>query len=395
MKIAVEMISAGSGFGRAAGAMVVYYSGLLQRLVDVPSVDECLLLVTPWNDGLAIPDHPRARPVTCTRLPRGRVGRIAYEQTVLPTLALRHGAEVLLSTCNIKPEAWRRPSVVVLQSLQYLHFPASFGRVRSTYLGQAVRRSVTTADVVIAVSEWERVQAIRHFGLDGSRVVAVHHGVSDDIAGMVASGAVPLRPAVAGDDPYLLMVSTLYGFKNHHRLIGAFAEVVRRHGVPHRLLIVGGDADVTRADLAAHADRLGVGDRVVLTGALPHHDVPALVAHADAVVYPSLYETFGMPVLEALAFGRPLVTSDHGPMAELARGAAELVRAEDTGSIAAGVAAVLLNPRRREALMAAGPDRASMFTWEACAAKTAGALELAVETHGQGARSPWARAVGS
>lgn len=381
MRVAVDMISAGSGFASSAGAMVVYYAGLLRRLVEVPAVEECLALVSPWNEGLAVPHHPRARTVTCSGLPRGRAGRIAYEQTVLPLLAARHRADVLLSTCNVKPELWRGPSVVVLQSLQYLHFPASFGRLRATYLRQAVRRSLTTADVVIAVSDWERAQAIEAFGLDASRVVTVHHGVSDDIATVAASGAAPERPAIAGDGPYLLMVSTLYGFKNHHRLIEAFAEMVRRHSFRHRLLIVGGDADVTRAALAAHAGRLGVADRVVLTGALPHDRIPALVAHADAVVYPSLYETFGMPVLEALAFGRPLITSHHGPMAEVAGDAAELVRADDAGSIAGGMATVLLDRRRREALMAAGPRRAATFSWEACAAKTAAALELAVGAH--------------
>lgn len=378
MRVAVDMISAGSGLGSSAGAMVVYYSGLLRRLVDVPSVEECVPLVSPWNDGLGVPQHSRARAVTCSVLPRGRVGRIAYEQTVLPLLAWRHGADVLLSTCNVKPELWRRPSVVVLQSLQYLHFPASFGRMRSTYLRQAVRRSLATADAVIAVSEWERKEAIRHFGLDESRVVTVHHGVSDDIGQMLASDVAPERPAIAGADPYLLMVSTLYGFKNHHRLIEAFAEVVRRHDVPHQLLIVGGDADVTRADLAAHAIRAGVARRVVLTGAVPHDQVPPLVAHADAVAYPSLFETFGMPVLEALAVGRPLVTSDHGPMAELAGNAAQLARADDVASIAGGIAAVLLDLDRREELMAAGPKRASEFTWTACAAKTASVLETAL-----------------
>jgi glycosyltransferase involved in cell wall biosynthesis len=383
VRVAIDMISAGAGFGTSAGAMVVYYSGLLRRLVEVPSVDECIALVSPWNDGLAVPHHPRARAQTCVGLPRGRAGRILYEQSLLPALAARAGADVLLSTCNVKPMAWRRPSVVVLQSLQYLHFPESFGPLRTTYLRQAVRRSVSAADVVIAVSDWARAQAIELFGLDPSRVVTVHHGVSDEIRDMAGSGQVAERPEAAGDDPYLLMVSTLYGFKNHRRLIEAFADLVRERRLPHRLLIVGGDADVTRSELAALARRLGVADRVVLTGALPHDQVPALVAHADAVVYPSLYETFGMPVLEALASGRPLVTSDHGPMAELAGDAAQLVRADDAGSIAAGIAAVVTDSRRQDELMAAGPARASEFSWEACASKTAAALEQAVLAHGR------------
>lgn len=380
----MDMISAGSGFGRSAGAMVVYYAGLLRGLLDVPSVKEIVALVSPWNDGLAVPDDSRVRVATCSKLPRGRAGRIAYEQTMLPLLAARSGADVLLSTCNVKPLVWTRPSVVVLQSLQYLHFPSSFSRVRSTYLKAAVRLSLHAADAVITVSEWERTQAIELFGLDPSRVVTVHHGVSGAFAGRSPEPAAAERPQVAGGDPYVLMVSTLYGFKNHRRLIAAFANVVQRHHLSHRLVLVGGDADVTRVQLSELAENHGIGSRVILTGALPHDDIPCLVAHADAVAYPSLYETFGLPVLEAMAFGRPLVTSDHGAMAEVAGGAAQLVRADDVGSIAQGIAAVLLDVDRRHELMAAGPVRASQFTWEACATKTAAVLENAVSTHGRG-----------
>lgn len=385
MRVGAEMISAGSGFSASGGGMVVYYSGLLGGLCRLRGISEVVALTTPWNGSLGIPDDSKVRARPCVGLPRNRVGRVLYEQSGLPLVARRAGIDVLLSTCNVRPLAWTGPSVVVLQSLQYLHFPTQFGPARRTYLKTMVRTSLRTADRVIAVSEWERAQAIRHFGLEPSRIVTVHHGVSEAVREVGTGGDLPERSPLAPDEPYLLMVSSLYGFKNHRRLVRAFARVVSSHGVPHRLVLAGGDADVTRAELAALAANLGIGDRVLLLGAVPHDDVPPLLAHADGVAYVSLYETFGHPVLEAMAFGRPLVTSDVGAMAEVAGGAARLVEPTSVESIAAGLIDVLTNEEVRRRLTEAGPLRASSFTWDACAEKTASVLSAAV-THNRATR---------
>lgn len=378
MRVAVDMISAGSGLGNSAGGMIVYFSGLLRSLCDLDSITELVLLVSPWNEDVGVPEHQKVRQVTCRGLPHRRSGRVVYEQTVLPLLLKRLDIDILLSTCNVKPLLWRGPSVVVLQSLQYFHFPDQFGRVRSAYLKLAVGRSLREADAVITVSDWERREALRLFALDPNRLTTVYHGLSDAVrTGM--SGDLQPAPAFIGNFPYLVMVSSLYGFKNHRRLIQAFADVVHRHDVPHRLVIAGGDADVTRAELASLAHELGIGDRVLLPGGVPHHQIPALLAHADAVAYTSLYETFGLPVLEALGSGRPLVSSDQGAIPEVAADASRVVKAESVDSIAQGIVDVLLNEELRVRLSDAGPKRAASFTWEKCARETASVLHTALE----------------
>jgi len=381
------MISAGSGFGPSAGGMIVYHSGLLNGFCAMASVSRVVPLVAPWNNGLAVPDHPKISAATCTGLPRGRIGRVVYEQTVLPVIVKRLDVDVLLSTCNVKPLLWRGPSVVVLQSLQYLHFPGQFSPLRRHYLKTIVSASVHAADAVITVTDWERTEAIRLLGLDPDRAVTVYHGLSEAVQAMLSAPSRPPRPSLVGGDPYVLMVSALYGFKNHHRLIRAFAAAVTRHRLPHQLVIAGPDADVTALELADLARQLGVGGRVLLAGAVPHDQVPALLAHAEAVAYVSLYETFGLPVLEALASGRPLVTSRHGATAEVAGDAARLVDAKDVDDIAAGLSDVLLDETLRRTLMRSGPERASTFTWAACAEKTAAVLDQAISWHRSGPRS--------
>jgi glycosyltransferase involved in cell wall biosynthesis len=306
---------------------------------------------------------------------------VFYEQMRLPFLARAQEIEVLLSTCNVRPIAWRGPSVVVLQSLQYLHFPSEFGCVRKNYLKATVAYSLHTADAIITVSDWERTEAIRLFDLQPERVVTVYHGLSDAVRRSAIDGGAARPMELVGNAPYLLMVSTLYGFKNHARLIRAFAAVVARTAIPHCLALAGGDADVTADDLRTLAKELQIEDRLLLLGAVPHEQVAALLHHADAVAYPSLYETFGHPILEALAYGRPLVTSNRGATAEIAGNAARLVDATNVDSIADGLMDVLTNDSLRRFLADAGPTRAATFTWELCARKTVDVLTSAIETH--------------
>lgn len=372
------MISAGSGFHPTGGGMIRYYDGLLRGLISLPSVSSIVAFVPPWNDGLVVPSADKIELVRCRGLPRNRVGRVTYEQTVLPSEARRRNVDVLLSTHNVRPLLRRAPGVVVLQSMQSFFLPDRIGRSRRAYLRYMVPRSLSSADVVIAVTEAQRRDAIDLFGLHPERIVTVHHGASTwatDAAGEVEEGG----PVPAGViKPYVLTVSRLYGLKNHERLIKAFARVIRRHSIDHELVIAGGDADVRAVDLKQVAAREGITDRVRFLGAAPQDDLPALLGNADAVAYVSLYETFGLPVLEACAFARPLVTSNVGGTAEVAGDAAELVDPWSVESISEGLAAVLLDEDLRQRLSRAGPSRAAEFTWGKCAAETAAALQLAI-----------------
>ena len=159
--------------------------------------------------------------------------------------------------------------------MQHLLFPESFGRFRREYLNRIVPLSLRKADAVIAVSEWERGVAIQEFGLDPARIFAVHHGVSDLVRG-AATTPPPHAPGPTSR-PYVFMVSTLYGFKNHRRLVQAFAQVVREQQVPHELVLAGGDADVTAKELAELARNEGVSDRLRLLGPVPHDRIPGFV----------------------------------------------------------------------------------------------------------------------
>jgi glycosyltransferase involved in cell wall biosynthesis len=315
---------------------------------------------------------------------QGRLGRVAYEHLRLPRRVSETGADVLLSTHNVKPLGWRGASVVVLQSMQYFFLADDIGGARKAYLKAAVPRSLRAAERVIAVSEATRADAIRIFGLDPDRVVAVHHGASPWATRAAAEfdrDGVPPAPPPLGERPYIAIVSSLYGLKNHRRLVEAFAIALERTGAPHELAIAGREQDVTHEMLREIARHHGIEDRVRLLGAFPQEHLPALFANADAIAYPSLYETFGHPVLEAFAFGRPLLTSNVGGTAEVAGAAAVLVDPNSTEEIAAGLARLLTDQGLREQLAGRAAARLRDFSWQRCAEQTAAALAAALADH--------------
>jgi len=373
MRLGIDMISAGEGVGLSSGGMTVYYAGLSKALAAMSSVDEVVAFVPPSVGDFPVPESRKLHLRECQGLPRHRVGRVLYEQSLFALAASQAPIDVLLSTCNTRPLLYRRPNVVVLQSIQYLFFPEVFGRLRRTYLSAIVPASLRSAQAVIVVSDWEKVEAVARFNLDPDRVFTVHHGISHRVrdATLTAGEAEP------GARPDIVMASSLYSYKNHVRLIKAYADLRRRKTIPHHLVLIGGDADLSRRDLARVADENGVGEQVELLGSVPHQAIPRLIAHADVVVYPSLCETFGLPILEALALGRPLVTSSVGAMAEIAGNAARLVDPMDVASIADGLEDAIFNDSLRSRLRIAGPQRAALFTWERCAEGTVRALRYA------------------
>lgn len=373
MHVGVEVIAAGSALGEGQGGASGYIEGLIPAMLADARVARLTVYVAHWYEPARRWDHPKLRVRFC-RLPRARPGRVAYEQVVLPLLAMRDRIDVLFSTANYRPLAYPGTNVLALHAVQHFLLNDDIGRLRSKYLRFAVPRSARTADRVVAVTETLRRDAIDLFHLDPTRIASVPMGPSPWVLRLMNSNEEVEPYRIDDGSQYVLCISRLYALKNHRRLIEAFGLLVRDSDLPHKLVIVGGDADVTREELAAVADVNGVRDRVLLLGWVPEARVPALYAGASAVAYVSLYETFGHPVLEAFAMGRPLLTSTAGAAGEVAGGGARLVDPTDVHEISAGLKEVLTDERLRAHLIDAGRRRVKDFSWDRCAEGTVDAL---------------------
>jgi glycosyltransferase involved in cell wall biosynthesis len=269
-------------------------------------------------------------------------------------------------------------TVVTIHDLVSFLFPETVPRKYSLYMRLMTRLAVHSADRIIAVSRATKDDLERTLGVAPDRIAVIHEAVGPEFAGPHPPAAVAAAVARYGlRPPYVLFVGNLEPRKNLSRLIEAFAELRRRAPAGnHRLqlALVG-----TRAWLHGGIERAveahGLGDDVVLTGYVPREDLPCLYAGAACFAFPSLYEGFGLPVLEAMAAGAPVVASRAGSVPEVAGDAALLVDARVPGELADALEAVLTDAVLRERLIARGRLRAGAFRWETVARRTLAVYE--------------------
>jgi glycosyltransferase involved in cell wall biosynthesis len=263
------------------------------------------------------------------------------------------------------------------------------------YLTDAVPRGLRRANVILADSQATRRDLARLLAVDPARVELVYPGVGSHFCPMAAEATAPVRRRLGLPDRFVLFVSTLEPRKNLVRLLEAFALLeARGWGLEASAdypasslqppasgmhLVIAGRRGWLYEDIFAAIDRLQLRERVRLLDYVHDKDLPALYNLAAAFAYPSIYEGFGIPPLEALACGTPTVTADNSSLPEVVADAAVLVSAEDVGSIASGIARVVLDEGLRARLRAAGPEQARKFTWEQAAKRVLACYERAVQ----------------
>jgi glycosyltransferase involved in cell wall biosynthesis len=249
----------------------------------------------------------------------------------------------------------RGPHVVSAYDLVHARFPEHFPPDDATVAQQ--RTAFGAADLILAISATTKADLVDLFGIDPERVTVTHLGVSPPVGGSHGAGVA---------EPYLLYVGQRFGYKNWARLVRAFAA----SGLSRELLLVCTGPPFSAAEEQLVAG-LGLAGRVVHRGA-DDAQLDALYREATAFVYPSLYEGFGLPPLEAMVRDCPVVASASGSVPEVLGDAAVLVDPTDVDAIAAGLVAVS-RPDARVELVTRGRQRAERFTWEATAAATAAA----------------------
>jgi len=234
------------------------------------------------------------------------------------------------------------------------------------FLAKAVPRSVASADHILADSEASRQDAMRLFQLAPERVTVVGAGVESRFRRQSAGTLEAVRQRYALAWPFVLSISTLEPRKNFASLIRAFATARRQAGFPHHLVIAGGKGWLYD-DIFAEVERSQATGFVHFLGFVDDDHLPSLYSLADLFALPSHYEGFGLPVLEAMACGVPVLCTDTSSLPELTGAAARLVPTGDEQALSQALADLLTDDAARAALAAAGPTRAAAFTWEAAA----------------------------
>jgi glycosyltransferase involved in cell wall biosynthesis len=278
----------------------------------------------------------------------------------------------------------RMRSVVTIHDLGYLHFPESHTRAQRRLLRLTTAWSARVASRVIAISQATKADLVRFAGVPANKISVVYHGVAPRFFGDSSPPGSPTSPRSPGSRtlvrprtaPYFLYVGTIQPRKNLLRLIEAFALAAPLLG--NQCLLIVGRRGWLSAPIEQRASELGIADRVLFPGYVADADLPALYAGATAFTFPSLYEGFGMPILEAMAAGVPVLTSTTSALPEVAGDAALLVDPLDTQAIADALIQLATNNDLRRDLHMRGLQRAQQFTWEQTAHATLAVFREAV-----------------
>lgn len=363
------------------GGVRVYTRRLLSALLELRSGHRFVFLYRNPELVGTYADHPEVEEIAL-----GARTTLSWDQLAVPRAVGRHGIDLLFNPKYSIPLGAPCPAVWVCHGLDWYVMPWASRFVDRLSHRFLVPRYAARAAAIIAVSEVTRGHVLQFLPTTAERVPVVYSGVDDVFRRPVdPERRRAIRAKYSLPERFLLYAGAIYPPKNYTRLIRAYARVGPERGIP--LVIAGGENRFLSERELREPEALGIGEWVRRPGWVEQEDLAGFYAMAEALLLPSLFESCGLPVLEAMAAGCPVVTADRYGTKELAEGAAVLVDPEDVESIAGGIRRVLEEAPVRERLVAAGRERSRSFTWQRCARDTLSVLERVGAAHGLRSRS--------
>ena len=302
-----------------------------------------------------------------SRLPtENRLLRIFWEQIIWPWQAWRRGLTLLHSMAFVTPLLTFYPTVITVYDLSFLHFPERFPALQRLYLSSQTRRSCRKARRIITISESSRQDVHRFFGVPLKQIDVVVPGV-DSIYGPLPEAEIAAFRQKQGVARFVLHVGTLQPRKNIPVLIEAMA---RLDDSELKLVLVGGKGWLYD-EIFRQVQTLGLEARVIFTGYVPDEDLPLWYNAAELLVFPSVYEGFGLPVVEAMACGTPVIAASRSSIPEAVGEAGLLFNPNDVETLANQITAVLTDIDLQHKLRQQGLKHAQTFSWARAGQETA------------------------
>lgn len=365
--ISAHLLHGASGY-RSAG-IHTYIAHLLEQ---ISQVDSGLRYTIYTNAHLASDIQVRS-----TRWPTDRpLARIVWEQLAQPFVLRRDQPDLLHASAFVAPFFAGRPKVITVYDLSFKLFPEYFRGPNQTYLRMFTQLSLKRATRVIAISNHTRDDVHRLYNVPLDRIDVAAPGVSTRFRPLSREVVEAFRRDKQLPERFFLYVGTLEPRKNLDRLIDAFAQLTDQTA---RLIFVGGKGWMVDS-LFAKVKSLGLSDHIAFAGYAPDEDLPLWYNAATAFVYPSTYEGFGIPPLEALACGTATIVSHASSLPQAVGDAALLVDPHDVQAISEALARLWDDAALRAELAQRGIAHARQFTWQATAQATVASYRRALET---------------
>lgn len=346
------------------GGTETYATSLIHALAKADDDNEYVVFVNKDASDLDVTPADNFRRVVCPFIALRRIVRYSWEQAILPLQLRREAPDLVHSLGYVAPLAARGPHVVSVHDVNYIGHQG-----RRTAAGRRafrffVEQTVKRADHVITISEFSRSEIAKNLTVDEGKISVIH--LAGRETNGVQEGATPVRSIHSTlPTPYIMAFSSLSAHKNIARLVAAFGSISDK--VPHSLILAGHLPEKTA--IREEIEKAG-SDRVKFTGYLPDDEVQSLMQEASLFAFPSLYEGFGMPILDAQHAGVPVACSAVAALPEVAGEGAKLFDPLSIESIADALSACLLDMDLREKLVKKGCLNAARFSWEKVARET-------------------------
>mgnify|MGYP001592743278 CR=1 FL=1 len=373
MRIAID----GSIAQRRLGGISEYTHQMLQALGELKTSHEFFVLTTGVNDQalVPLPILPKNFHEVRLHLPQ-RLLNVGWRYLSWPPVtAWLPPVDLFWAPHFLAPAGRFKRLVVSIHDVIFLDYPEWFTPPDQTYFRLSLNRTLQRADQVITISQATKEALVRHKLFEAKKIQVTPLAVTYETPGVQTQAA--LRQQYNLPEKYLLMIGTIEPRKNTLRVLEAYERLVGT-AVDVPPLVLAGRRGWLGPELETALARPNLRGRVHTLGSFERAHRSALLAGAEMLLFPSLAEGFGLPVLEGMAAGVPVITSNISSLPEVAGEAALLVDPQDTAAIAAGIKKLINDPELRQSLATAGKKRAQLFTWKATAQQTLAVFEEVV-----------------
>ncbi|MEM6454264.1 MAG: glycosyltransferase family 1 protein [Acidobacteriota bacterium] len=344
-----------------------YIQGLVRQLAEIDERNRYILLTQPGGQ-----DALRRLPDNFSFVTERAPGYSMRELATVPWRLLRHRVDLYHATHYVLPPFVPGKAVVTIHDIIHLLYPEFLpNRFARLYAERMIRHALNRGDRILTVSETTRTDLMHHFDVDEAKIEVVYNGIDPAFHERLDDDDLERWLDQLGiERPYVLFVGNAdKPHKNLENVVKAYARARKRQAFPHPLICVGKrDGAAKRIEL--RAEQLGVADQVRMIGYVAQEALPAIYQGADLFLYPTLYEGFGLPVVEAMASGVAVITSNTSALKEIAAGYARTVNPLDVDAMAQAIVQLLGDADERQSLAKVGRRRARTFSWRRAAEST-------------------------
>ncbi|VAX31502.1 hypothetical protein MNBD_NITROSPIRAE03-1039 [hydrothermal vent metagenome] len=377
MNIAINTLSVTPQRGGAK----TYLVNLVRNLSNVDKDNIYYLIVSPVNESLFDIRAGNFKKICLPLYSDNTILRVFLEQFLLFFYIKRYKVDVLFSPGNFATIYPGCKQILVIQGpltvkeIRRKHAPDEISWIHRLYYDLMLPVSIRKADKIIAVSNDIKRNLLKQINIPEQKILVIHEGI--DLA--FVENKKNSEYTSSAQKPYILFVSTLFKYKNADKLLAAFVRLKNEKRIPHLLVVVGRDPKGETEKLKKIVEREQLSEQVIFAGALPHNELAAVYENADVFIYPSGVESFGLPVLEAMACGTPVIASNRMSVPEISGDAALIVDPDNVREMSEAIYRVISDEKLKKTLVRKGYERVRKFTWEKTAQET---LKVFREVHG-------------